>query len=775
MKEISTPRGRLGWNLIVLSLGLVALAGVMGVLPQGEGTFVAAERQWLVGLILTVAWGAVIRFILLDTWGRWFWLVWLAGAAAMTIWLGQGGMIGAIAISGLVLGFRRYRCWTHISARRRALGFGFGIVAVVLLAMSQSFWDLADPQSGFGALARRLGGWSLGSLLFFWLESLFYLAVRMKLHFLRLRPKLAVSAVLIGLVPLLLFGLLGLMVLYTSLGGARATRADNVLESWRYMASVGVDLSGAPFDTTFSWPQDAPASSRGVPIPAPDWAPGLAAALNYRLVAQTAPGDSLSAAAVDTTDWFLMGERIWLMSWRGVGGDQPRVQAWQLGEGALQYLSRMLKAGLSFNSVGVDAEGVDGHMQVAVDEGHKQFPGRKVVYRDVSDEPYFWKDFNYFGSTLFPLLTVTDRELDTKTVFLSLRAGWQDLKTEFLEGDDNLNIAVMAALGLVAGLFLILEIFALFFGVRISEGIVSAVHVLHGATRALGAGNLDTVIDLPNEDEFGDLAASFNEMTLAMKKGREDALAREALTHELSNARAIQERLLPSEEPRVAGFQVTGASIPSREIGGDYFDFLIQDTDHLGVAIGDVSGKGMPAALLMANLQASLHGQVLHPSTVAEVVGRVNDLIVKSTDSHMFATFFYGVLDLKEGTLTSTNAGHNPPLVLRNSGEMELLGTGGLLLGMLAGQSYRQETISLEPGEVVVLYTDGITEAVGPSADEDDFEAMFGEEALIDVVRRSSHLPAVGIKEAILDAVAAHTSGVDQSDDITLVVIRRQD
>jgi sigma-B regulation protein RsbU (phosphoserine phosphatase) len=326
---------------------------------------------------------------------------------------------------------------------------------------------------------------------------------------------------------------------------------------------------------------------------------------------------------------------------------------------------------------------------------------------------------------------------------------------------------------MMALLFLVLEIFALFFGVRISEGIVGAVHQLHRGTRSVAAGDLDTVIDIPNEDEFGDLAASFNEMTLAVKHGREIALANDRLKRELETARAIQVRLLPSAEPVVAGFEVAGASIPSREIGGDYFDFLAMPDDTIGIAIGDVSGKGMPAALLMSNLQASLHGQVLHPGSVSGVVERVNDLMVKSTDPHMFATFFYGLLDARSARFTCTNAGHNPPILLRADGSVEELTTGGLLLGMLGLQVYKQETVQLEPGEIIVLYTDGITEAVGPSAEEDDYEAMFGEDALLEVLHRNRHLPAGGIKDAILAAVSDHTLGVAQSDDITLVVIRR--
>jgi len=319
---------------------------------------------------------------------------------------------------------------------------------------------------------------------------------------------------------------------------------------------------------------------------------------------------------------------------------------------------------------------------------------------------------------------------------------------------------------------------ALFFGVRITNGITAAVGDLHKGAHQLAAGDFDTHIDIPNEDELGDLALAFNDMTAAIRRGRDEAVARERLEREMATARDIQQRLLPHETPVLAGFEVTGVSVPSLQVGGDYFDFLDQGDQRLGVAVGDVSGKGMPAALLMANLQASLQGQVIHPSTVAEVVGRVNDLLVRSTDPHMFATFFYGVLDRRTASFTCTNAGHNPPLLLRADGGVEHLESGGLLLGMLPEIGYRQQTAILDPGDVLLLYTDGITEAMGPAADieDDDIdpEAMFGDERLLEVARANAHRPAVEQREAILRAVNDFTAGVPQSDDITLVILRRQ-
>jgi len=298
----------------------------------------------------------------------------------------------------------------------------------------------------------------------------------------------------------------------------------------------------------------------------------------------------------------------------------------------------------------------------------------------------------------------------------------------------------------------------------------------------LALGDLETRIEIPNEDEFGDLADSFNEMAVAVKQGREDALARERLMQEMDTAREIQQRLLPHEQPLLRGWEVTGVSIPSLQVGGDYFDFTSPDQNSLGIAIGDVSGKGVPAALLMSNLQACLKGQVLHPSPVADTVTRMNDLLSESTDPHMFATFFYGELDGRTGHINCVNAGHDPALVVRRDGEVEWVSSGGLILGMFGDQEYEQVEIDLGPGDVMVLYTDGITEAGAPlvlpgqeppEMTDDADDDHFGEERLAEVVVAARERSAVGIREAVLAAVKEHLAGEPQGDDITLVVLKR--
>ena len=528
--------GRTLWRLILVSW--VLLAGAAG-LAQAAAVPAAAAAA---AALLVLSWTAAVRFLLADSWGRWFWLWWFAGAGLMAGALGAPGVAGAVAISGFGLTVRRYRPWRHIGARRRALGFGLGLLAGVLLVLVRPAWT-AEP-TGLALVLRNLGGWALGSLAFFWFWSLFHLAVRMQLHFLRLRPKLAVSAFLIGVVPLLLAGLLAAMMLYTGLGGARASGAGAILESWRTVAAEGSDLAPALFDTVFVWPdREATAVPAGaVRLPAPPWTADLARQLSR-------------AAPHDTTAWVAAAGDLWLMRWQGLGGPEPRARAWLLGQKPLTALSKQLRAGLVLTALGADNDGANVNIGTRDPVRSPVFDGRRVMHRDVTDDPSFWSDWRYFGGTLLEVLRHREGRVDDTSIFVTLRVGWTDLRSEFLEGEDNLNVAVVIALGLVAALFLVIEIFALFFGVRITEGIIAAVRSLGRGTRAVAAGDLDATITLPNEDEFGDLAADFNAMTRAVKKGRQDALARERLTRELQTAREIQERLLPHDEPAPGGLR----------------------------------------------------------------------------------------------------------------------------------------------------------------------------------------------------------------------------
>jgi sigma-B regulation protein RsbU (phosphoserine phosphatase) len=246
----------------------------------------------------------------------------------------------------------------------------------------------------------------------------------------------------------------------------------------------------------------------------------------------------------------------------------------------------------------------------------------------------------------------------------------------------------------------------------------------------------------------------------------QEALEKQRMEEELAIARQIQQRLLPATVPTLPGFDLAGMNISSREVGGDYYDWIVFDARHCAVAIADVSGKGAPAALLMANLQASLRALAVAHGNVSEMVARINNLIHASTDLSKFITFFYAELDLEEKRLTYCNAGHNPPLLLRVDDTVETLETGGLILGMMRDVPYEVASVTLRPGDVLLMYTDGVSEALNGAEEE------LGEERLVAALREFRSLPAAEMVNRIYESVRAFSGDMPQSDDLTMVALR---
>ncbi len=759
------PAKRIAWLRLLFAVGSALVAGGLAIGIVGLGP----AGAWTVALFAGVAWWGAARFLLMDVSWRRFWIVWLILGAAAPVYLGPGpgGRALGLGMAVLFLLMRRFRALQPLGSRRRAGAFLMGCCILIVLAIAGGP-VVSEGAGRFARVGAALAWLALWSLRVFWAFSLVHLFLGMRLHFLRLRPKLAVSGLFVALLPLLMAVAFVLLAGYGVQGGGRAGTGRLILQEWaRDLDARTLDPAAAD-STFFRWERGSGRETEGA---TPAWLDGFIAALD------AAAADTLASRhfPADTTAYFILGDRLWLLRLRGAGSARAEVAGMSLDRARLDRLAGLVRADVGLYSAGGMEFGADeGATDVDLDL-HGRFGEAPPDTGKVS----FWRRKLGFGGSLVPVIHLDGGRFRHTGVLLHLSISPAELSAEFLSGEANeFNRVVLAALAVVAGLFLAVVAAALFFGVRITNGITAAVGDLHKGAHQLAAGDFDTHIDIPNEDELGDLALAFNDMTAAIRRGRDEAVARERLEREMATARDIQQRLLPHETPVLAGFEVTGVSVPSLQVGGDYFDFLDQGDQRLGVAVGDVSGKGMPAALLMANLQASLQGQVIHPSTVAEVVGRVNDLLVRSTDPHMFATFFYGVLDRRTASFTCTNAGHNPPLLLRADGGVEHLESGGLLLGMLPEIGYRQQTAILDPGDVLLLYTDGITEAMGPAADieDDDIdpEAMFGDERLLEVARANAHRPAVEQREAILRAVNDFTAGVPQSDDITLVILRRQ-
>ena len=234
--------------------------------------------------------------------------------------------------------------------------------------------------------------------------------------------------------------------------------------------------------------------------------------------------------------------------------------------------------------------------------------------------------------------------------------------------------------------------------------------------------------------------------------------------HEIAEARAIQEGFLPKEIPQLAGYEIAAAWQSARVVGGDYFDVLPFESEMCGLCIADVAGKGLPAALLMSNLQAAVRGLASASLAPEDLCSRLNALLCRNIASDRFVTLFYAQLDGPSRQLRYVSAGHNPPFVVRRDGSHERLRQGGIVLGVFANQTFKSDVTQLQSGDRLVLYTDGVTEACN-SEDEE-----FGEDRLLQVLQENAAAPAVEIQKKILQSVAQFSHGTWQ-DDATLLVV----
>lgn len=245
----------------------------------------------------------------------------------------------------------------------------------------------------------------------------------------------------------------------------------------------------------------------------------------------------------------------------------------------------------------------------------------------------------------------------------------------------------------------------------------------------------------------------------------EARVEKERLEKELALASTIQQNLLPAKLPEIFGVDLAARNIPSRQVGGDYYDMIALENGNYLIAIADVTGKGVPASLIMANVQAMVHMLAPLPMPLTEKTTRINEVIYQNTPSDTFVTFFWGEYNPQERSFTYVNAGHNPPMLFRKSGDIQELKQGGIILGALpAIAPYLCETIQMDPGDRFILFTDGITEAMSPADEE------FDESRLIETISGSTATKAEALSDEIIAAITRHTKG-NYSDDVTLIVM----
>jgi len=347
----------------------------------------------------------------------------------------------------------------------------------------------------------------------------------------------------------------------------------------------------------------------------------------------------------------------------------------------------------------------------------------------------------------------------------------------FFSGSEMLRGVLVDVLISIAVLFLLVELVALVIGISLSRRITYAVGQLYEGTRRVIYGDFQHRITVRVHDQLGDLAESFNQMTGNLERLMVIEKEKERLETELEIAREVQAQLYPKEEPPSGGLQVTARCDPARMVSGDYYDYQALMHGKIVFAIGDIAGKGISAALLMATMQAALRAQVSQSQPAREtsdgseldpasLVSKLNQQIYAHTSPEKYATFFFALYDESSRSLTYTNAGHLSPLLFRD-GTVAPLDSNGTVVGAFPFSQYGESSLAFRPGDLLVCYTDGITEP------ENAYGEMFGEERLIDLVQRNLHREDHEIIRVIFDAVRGWTGSPELQDDMTLLLARQ--
>jgi phosphoserine phosphatase RsbU/P len=371
---------------------------------------------------------------------------------------------------------------------------------------------------------------------------------------------------------------------------------------------------------------------------------------------------------------------------------------------------------------------------------------------------------------------------DTGRVSIALSYRPSDLYRRLSEAQQiavrNVPLGVVFIIGLlvIAGLFLIIEGVALSMGLALARSITSSVHELFTGTERVRHGDFAHRIEVHTNDQLGELAGSFNEMTGSIEGLLQTAAEKKRLEEELRIARAIQMSLLPRGPLDVPGLGVTALCVPAREVGGDYYDFFRLPENRLGILIADVSGKGTSAALYMAELKGLVLALSQRYDSPRELLIEVNRIISEHLDSRSFITAAYAVIDLERGTMRFCRAGHTPLIFFSGAGSLpaaRVLTPNGMVLGLriegaeeLFPQLLEEVCLDLAPGDVIVLYTDGITEAMNPDSD------LFGEGRLRGLVEEHGHLDSGELRERIMREVESFVGAANQHDDMTMILVK---
>jgi sigma-B regulation protein RsbU (phosphoserine phosphatase) len=330
------------------------------------------------------------------------------------------------------------------------------------------------------------------------------------------------------------------------------------------------------------------------------------------------------------------------------------------------------------------------------------------------------------------------------------------------------RVDLVGAAMIVGGALMVALLASVIVGVSITRTITGAVHDLYEGTLKINDGDFRHRIPVRGEDQLAELSKSFNVMTSSLERLIEVEKEKERLHSELGIAREVQRQLFPRKAPKFPTLEVSGVCHAAQMVSGDYYDFLSLDSRRLAMAVGDVAGKGISAALLMAAIQSVLRTQLAGDGdrSPAHIVGLLNRQLYANTSPEKYATLYFSLYDDEEGVLTYTNAGHLPPILVRG-GSASKLDVTGTVVGAFPVCRYEEKRVALEPGDLLVAYTDGITEP------ENAYGEMFGEERLMDLLVKYQNCEPGEIISRSIEAATLWGAAPEQEDDMTMVVARK--
>lgn len=366
-------------------------------------------------------------------------------------------------------------------------------------------------------------------------------------------------------------------------------------------------------------------------------------------------------------------------------------------------------------------------------------------------------------------------EVETATYFLLTRVSalWGTIIKDQPGGTLQLFVG---AFSLLLAAFAASVLVSLVIAGSLTRTLTRAVNDLYVGTKHVNEGDFKYRIPVSGSDQVSDLSRSFNAMTQSIEELIEESKRRQQLEAELEVAREVQSRLFPAEPPALDSLELLGICRPARSVSGDFFDYVDLDSRRVAISFGDVSGKGISAALVMASLHSIVRGQLAllqgdSPEPLghaaARLVEQANRQLCENTAPEKFSTLFFGVYDVQTGMLAYSNAGHLPPLLLRN-GSVEPLKVNGMIVGAFPYAEYTATNLSLEPGDTLVAYTDGLTEPENAAGEE------FGDARLREALKRGAPEPPRELIEEVMDEVITWTGTSVLQDDMTMLVVRRR-